>query len=218
MAECQKNSVIRDKAKSFCFSLESGYYDDKTFSFDMLFKSILVSISEFGAEEGEVKNHLDNESLLTENWEILAKSFSGDSTLFEVGCFLYYLIDMWLRESNPKINVSTFFDTLLNKYVKLFNKIFEHIDSRDLYKQRYSKYRAVEEESGSFDDYYFWIEQLLFLTENNVQPKEHNFERITIVPFTYSLWIKTFFHAWYMGFVPVTFKSIQQFIKQYENR
>ena len=216
MGECKRNSVIRDKAKRFHLYLESGIYKNRAFSFDMLFKIILFSISQFGMEEGELNDVLDDNFPGEEEWEIFQKSYSGDSTLFEVGCFLYFLIDQWLRKNKPKINVSSLFNTLLNDFVKQFNKIFGHVNSRDLYKQRYSKYREVEEEGGKIEDYYFYVEQLIFLTENNAQPKEHNFERITIFPFTCSLWIKINFFAWYKSVVPLMDESIKLFIKPYE--
>ena len=170
----QMESIIRDEANRFFLYLESGVYNKKFFSLDILFKMILYSISQFAREENEASDVLDDNGkyffLSKEYRNTFRKSYSGDSTLFEIGCFLYFLIDRWLRENKPKINKSVFFNALLNRFVKQFNKIFGHVNSRDLYKQRYSKYREVEEEGGKIEDYYFYVEQLIFRTENNAQP------------------------------------------------
>ncbi len=217
----QMESIIRDEANRFLLYLESGVYNKKYFSFDILFKIILYSISQFVIEKSELSDVLDDNGkhfLSKENWKNFQKGYSGDSTLFEIGCFLYFLMDQWLRENKPKINASVFFNTLLNRFVKRFNKIFGHVNSRDLYKQRYSKYHEIAEapNDSNIEDYYFYVEQLVYLTEDNAQPKEHDFERITIVPFTHSFWIKVQFFAWYEGVVPTMYENIKLFIKPFE--
>lgn len=215
----QIESIIRDEANRFFLYLESGVYDKNHFSFDMLTKIILYSISQFVTEENELSDVLDDKGkhfLSKENWENFRKNYSGDSTLFEIGCFLYFLIDQWLRENKPEINESIFFNHLLNGFIKRFNKIFGHVNSRDFYKQRYSKYREVEEERGAIEDYYFYVEQLVYLTEDNAQPEKHDFGTIATVPFTHKVWIKIQFFAWYKSVVPTMYENIKLFIKSFE--
>jgi len=206
----QMDSVIRSEANIFFFLLKDGSYDISNLHFNSLFKLILYSISRFGIE-GE----LDNLNFpLKEDWKILHKSYSGDSTLFEVGCFLYFLIEQWFRGKKPEWYYERLFNYLLTKFVWKFNKIYKFGNSRDFYKQRYSKYLEIAEEGGNIEDYYFYLQQLIFLTKESTQLKEHDFERVNIVPFTHSFWIKAKFFAWYVGMVPQTYKFIEMFITQ----
>jgi hypothetical protein len=219
MAEGQINSVILDKANRFKLYLESGIYNERGPSFDILFKIILYSISQFITEESELSDGLDENSkhlLSKENWEKFYKIYSGDSTLFEVGCFFYFLIDKWLREKKPNINVYGFFNPLLNDFVKQFNKIFRHINSRDFYKQRYSKYLQIEKEQGTIEDYFFYVQQLVYLTRDNIPPQEQDFEITYNVPFKHSLWIRINFFAWYESIVPNTIQTFNSYVKQVE--
>jgi len=204
-------SVIRSEANIFFSLLEDGVYDINNLDFNSLFKIILYSTSRFGVEKGELDN-LDFP--LKEEWKILHKSYSGDSTLFEVGCFLYFLIDQWTHGKKPEWFYERLFNFLLTKFVHKFNKIYRFGNSRYLYKQRHSKYLEISEEQGKTEDYYFYLEQLIFLTKDNTQPEEHNFERVDIVPFTHSFWIRGNFFAWYEDMVPQTYKSIVMFITQ----
>lgn len=206
----QKDSVIRDKTDSFFFLLE--HRDRSYVHLGDLFNLFLYVISRFGEEEGE----LDDVDLPFKNWEMLSKSYSGDSTLFEVGCFLYFLIDQWLRENRPKLLKSAFFDSLLTKFVQQFIKIFGHDNLRDYYKQRYSKYLEIAEEGGNIEDYFFYVKQLIYLTKDNSQPKEYDFEIMTIVPFTHLFWIRAQFFTWYECMVPQAYKTIETFVTQHD--
>jgi hypothetical protein len=105
---------------------------------------------------------------------------------------------------------------LLNGFIKRFNKIFGHVNSRDFYKQRYSKYRQIEEERGTIEDYYFYVEQPVYLTKDNAQPEKHDFGTIATVPFTHRFWIKIQFFAWYKSVVPIMYENIKLFMKPFE--
>jgi hypothetical protein len=219
MAEGQINSIIHDKAKRFKLYLESGVYNESGLSSDIPFKITVYSISQFISEESELSDVLDEDSkhlLSKENWEKFYKIYSGDSTLFEVGCFLFFLIDKWLRENKPNVNVYGLFNPLLNDFIKQFNNIFGHVNSRDFYKKRYSKYRQIEKEQGDMEDYYFYVQQLVYLTRDNAPPQENDFETTYIVPFTHSFWIRINFFAWYESIVPYTIKTLKSYIKQFE--
>jgi len=205
------DSVVRSEANVFFFLLGDGVHDIDNLDLNGLFKLILYSISRFGLEEGVLDN-LDFP--LRESLKILHKSYSGDSTLFEVGCFLYFLIKQWTNGKKPEWFYERLFNFLLNKFIHKYNKIYRVGNSRDLYKKRYSKYLEIAQEDGKIEDYYFYIEQLIYLTKDRTKPEEHDFERVDIVPFTHSFWIRANFFAWYEGMVPQTYKFIDMFITQ----
>ena len=213
-------SIIRDKSKRFNLYLDSGIYNQNELTNDILYKIILYSISLFGTEEHELNGTLDDEGnklLFKENWRNIYRSYSGDSTLFELGCFLYFLIDKWLRKNKPKINIEKFFSLLLNDFIKEFNKIFGHVNSRDFYKQRYSIYKEIKEEQDSIENYFFYIKQFIYLTRDNTFPKKYEIESITYnVPFTDLVWIRINFMAWYASCIPNIFNMLKLYLNQFD--
>ncbi|MBU0529547.1 hypothetical protein KKF86_07315 [bacterium] len=68
-----------------------------------LFAALMYSLSCFGKENPNTKIP---PQLMAAN-----EQFSGDKTLFEIGCYMYFRLDIWLFQNAPnrREEISTFF-------------------------------------------------------------------------------------------------------------
>ncbi|MEI7999441.1 MAG: hypothetical protein WCH62_08060, partial [Candidatus Omnitrophota bacterium] len=53
--------------------------------------------------------------------EKIEKDFRTDCTLFEVGCYLFFKIDLWLLKNKPDVRRKVF-DVFAEKFIELFTK------------------------------------------------------------------------------------------------
>ena len=110
----------------------------------------------------------------------VVRTYCGDATLFELGCFVYFRIDLWCHQ-NGRDRVR---DELLPRFMEDFVRVFQELggirNARELFDQRIDFYGSLvrDDKVGSAVTF---LETLILLTENNKMPQIFEGETPAIV-------------------------------------
>lgn len=139
-----------------------------------------------------------------------SEHYSGDASLFELGCYMYFHLDLWLYQNRPhrRKEVSTIF---ADGFIKLFTQALKSRDIQALFDQRVSKYEELARTGVDGKTYHFHLEQLILRTRDNKLPESYDFEHAPVVI------IDAFEHmgliielaSWEKGMIPVLLKSVE---------
>jgi hypothetical protein len=101
--------------------------------------------------------------------------YSGDAALFELGCYMYFRLDLWLYKRKPhcRRDVSPTFAT---EFVKLFSQALTSRDIPSLFDQRVSQYGRLAQAGADLKQYHHHLSQLILRTRDNQLPRAYDFE------------------------------------------
>lgn len=148
-------------------------------------------------------------------------NYSGDASLFEVGCYLYFRIDLWhftnemqkYRETRE-----TVVGYLINQFLSVFSNALHLENIEQILQSRLDLYgRLIRESKNPDDEVHRHLTLLIGQTRGNILPKIYDLKGFKALPVildafeNYSLEaeIATFEHA----MVPICLKNIENFYK-----
>lgn len=102
------------------------------------------------------------------------KLFKNDAALFELGCYLFIRLDVWLlkRKENLRQQISV---TFMNKFVDLFSEALQLDTVGELFDERIAKYGEFIRKGENLETYHFYLSQLILRTKDGALPTSYNF-------------------------------------------
>jgi hypothetical protein len=99
-------------------------------------------------------------------------SFSGDTTLFELGCYLFFLVDYWHVKSGHSNEREKVVNFLIDDFIRVFSNTIEPHYGNAILDNRLSLYGefANSESSSCSKGAMFYLEELVLRTKNNRKP------------------------------------------------
>lgn len=105
-----------------------------------------------------------------------AKHYSGDETLFEIGCYLLFHLDSWLLSKKPHLHkkVST---ALTMGFLKLFGHALGTDNLAGIVRQRAKLYGELARTGADAKEFHFHLTQLALRTKDNTLPAGYDPDR-----------------------------------------
>lgn len=143
----------------------------------------------------------------------IGEHYCGDSTLFELGCYLYFRLDLWLYQNKPhrRKEISTIFT---DGFIELFTLAFKNTDVSSLFNQRISQYAELVRTGADEETYHFYLDQLIVRTRDNRLPKSYHFkheEPLMVTDGFEHVILKIAITAWEKGMISGMLKSIADY-------
>ena len=105
--------------------------------------------------------------------------YSGDSSLFEIGCYVCFNIDLWLFQN--KLEYRDFFsESFYNQFVDLFSQAIKTNNIREILCERLGKYEAMVRAGEPVENYRHLLFELIKRTRDNTPPEHCDYERLPI--------------------------------------
>lgn len=138
-------------------------------SIETMFTLMIYFVSMFGAKS---KSSASNE--MTKAMDV-SEHFSGDATIFELGCYIRALIDFWLVRNAPhrRADICTAFDW---QFVPLFTKALGSVNISELFLRRVDGFGKIINNNEDEQKLYAHLSLLVSLTRDNRQPKAYDFD------------------------------------------
>jgi len=179
------------------------------FTPENLFAALIYGLGTFAKEKPSRKTPSDLKGLGIDPTE----HFGSDATLFEVGCYLYFLLDLWLFQNKPHLRdeIST---TFLREFDLLFTEALGINNVSELFNERIGKYGELARAGADMEKYHFYLSQLILRTKDGTPPSTYNFDQ---EPLNLSLLedtgIKMELLIWEQSMLPAIIESLKNYYK-----
>jgi hypothetical protein len=138
--------------------------------------------------------------------------YSGDATLFELGCYMYFRLDLWLYQHKPnrRKEISVIF---VDRFIELFTQALSIKDIPALFEQRISQYGELARTGADGETYHFHLDQIVLRTRDNQPPESYDFkhEGVVIIDAFEHMGLKIALAGWEIGMIPALLKSIEKY-------
>ena len=110
----------------------------------------------------------------------ICKNFGNDASLFEVGCYLYFRLDLWLFLNRPDLK-GLISKNFAKEFVKLFTFALRTDNVVVLFNERVSRYGDIAlKEEGWLKKTHSILSRLVAKTKDNNLPKNYKFEEVPL--------------------------------------
>jgi len=173
---------------------------------EMLFSSMVHGICCFAKEDTKRKKIPEFQKADLD----ICKNYGNDASLFEVGCYLYFRLDLWLLYGRPDLR-----DLLSRKFakefIKLFTVAFNTDNVVDLFNERVSKYGDI---SNKNEDWikrsHFVLSHLIAKTKDNNLPKSYKYEEIPLnLGYIENLLLNIELDSWEKSIIPILTRNLK---------
>jgi len=137
---------------------------------ESLFVAIMWGVSRFGTEKMPA-------GLRGMPCDIRAH-YSGDATLFEIGCYVFFRIDFWLFANKPELR-EEISQTLAREFIQLFTKALRIGNVDQLFEERLDGYAGLVRGGVNLEKFQlmlFYLRELILRTKDNAQPRPYAFD------------------------------------------
>ena len=179
--------------------------------------SIIYGLSTFCSSERDGK---EKENIINKARKKVLNKYSGDTSLFEIGCYLYFRIDLWHYRNKMQKYRERVVNYLIDQFLLVFRNslclenIEEILQNRlDLYGRLVREIKNSEKLQNEID---FYLTQLTILTANNTPPKIYNFIEdfpVIILDAFEETFLKTEIRSFEQIMIPICLKNIVYFYK-----
>jgi len=172
-----------------------------------LFAGLMYGVVSFGKDDPRRKK---DEKLQALGLDI-TKHYSGDASLFELGCYLYFRVDVWLFKNKPNLRekIST---TFIREYNKLFAEALGLRDLSERFAERIDKYGELIRKGEDIERYHFYLAQLILKTKDNAPPQKYDFDRMPLsLSFFEDTGVKMELISWEKAMIPVILESLNKY-------
>ena len=177
-------------------------------SIENLFAAMMYGLSSFGKKDMKRSTPSKLKGLGID----ASEHYSGDAALFELGCYMYFRLDLWLHQHKPnrREDIST---TFANRFTELFTQALSSRDIPALFDQRMSQYAKLARTGADVETYHFHLDQLILRTKDNQLPGSYNFENgpVMITDFFEDMGVKIALAAWEKGIIPALIKTLEKY-------
>lgn len=176
-------------------------------SLENLFAAWLCGVSSFGEPLPVVDNR--ESDTVGQMLKFVDEHYSGDASLFEVGCYIYFRTDLWLCANWPKYR-----DEVCSSFRQQFNDLFSRAlnlrDMPDLFAERIETYVELARESEDAERHHFYLLELIKRTKDNMLPKHYHFdhEPTMLEDFYVETALKIRLAAFERGMIPACLKTV----------
>jgi hypothetical protein len=115
-------------------------------------------------------------------------NYSGDAALFELGCYIYFRLDLWLymHESERREEISQVF---IREFRILFTDALHFTNIAEAFEQRVRGFGQLAQTEADIERYHFHLLQLILKSNDDQPPADYDFENPHVV-FTGNLGVK----------------------------
>ena len=100
--------------------------------------------------------------------------YSGDSSIFEIGCYVYTNLDLWLFSNKPEMR-EQLSEHINQQFIDLFSEALPIDNVQELFIERVEKYgRFFRNED--FETMLLYLTELVERTKNNTPPQKADFD------------------------------------------
>jgi len=169
-----------------------------------MFAGFIYGLSSFAKSTQQFKSSKDIESSISFSLE----GFGYDSALFELGCYHYFQVDMWLFAHCPDLRqwVSQVF---IREFSGLFTQALQISNVAELFRQRVEKYGEIARAEGNAEEYHRYLSQLILRTKDNQKPKSYNFDNEPPQLVFEDMMLKMAIANWETAMVPAMIESME---------
>lgn len=141
-----------------------------------------------------------------------SKEYSNDATLFEVGCYMNFRVDLWLFNKNPNQRESISI-CLADMFIELFARALGLDTIPKLFDQRMSGYGQLARAKADYDQYSHHLSQLILYIERNKPSEDYSFDLspIMITGIDKSMGLKIEHLSWEQAFLPRIYGALQKY-------
>lgn len=143
---------------------------------ELLFGGFVYGISGFGQNWQSLSEPYD----VPQNKKQYAdKSYSGDSSAFEIGCYFYTNIDMWLFANKPEMRekLSVY---LCQRFIDLFSEALPIGNAYELFNERVEKYGELFRNDEDIETIHSYLTELIRRTKYDTPPKRADFDNFKL--------------------------------------
>jgi len=176
---------------------------------EWMFGYFIYSISRF-IEPRPERDRSEEERALGPDFE---RHYGNDSALFELGCYAYFRLDLWLFHENPGVRqrISAF---LADEFVKLFTEALQIYYVQRLLCERLEKYGEIANSGGGPKEFHSYLVQLLLRTRDSKRPKPYGDKDPLVLDLERSFMLTAELMTWEEFFLPTLTKSLWQLADQ----
>jgi len=177
-------------------------------SIENLFVAMMYGLSSFGKKDMRRSTPSELKGLGFD----ASEHYSGDAALFELGCYMYFRLDLWMYQHKPhqREGIST---TFADKFTELFTQALNSKDIPALFDQRISQYAKLARTGADVEKYHFHLSQLILRTKDNQLPESYDFENepVMITGFLEDMGVKFALAGWEKGMIPALVKTLEKY-------
>ena len=169
----EKTSYVRTWAKKK--EKEARYINE--LNPDLLFGGIVYGISGFGDDWQDLADLLYDE--LPDEKQYAGKPYFCDSSAFEIGCYFYVNIDMWLFDNKPEMR-EQLSGYLYQQFVNLFSEALPVQNVHELFVERIDKYGELFRNEEDMKTILFYLTELIKRTKYDTPPQRADFDNFKL--------------------------------------
>ncbi|MDD5014552.1 MAG: hypothetical protein PHW73_05555 [Atribacterota bacterium] len=186
----------------------------------MLFASMIHGLCVFGKDDPKRKKIPEFQKAGLD----ICKNFGHDASLFEVGCYLYFSIELWLFHNIPDLRYS-----ILKYFGKEFSKLFAialdmDIDNViDLFNERGSMYADIVRKGEDWiEESYLILSSLVLKTKDNNLPKSYRSCKLEEIPLELgtirNYLIRIELISWEEAVIPILINNLKKYCELLEEQ
>jgi hypothetical protein len=190
--------------------------DQKEEPIKILSDATIYGLSRFCISEKDVKKKDDFVYKVAEKVRI---DYGGDASLFEVGCYLYFRIDLWHVQNKMQKYRDKVVGYLIKQFLSVFKNSLGLENIEEIFQNRLNLYgklvREIKDPVDRVERFYFYLTQLLIRTKDNMLPLIYDFKNfpLFLIGIVEQTCLEIKIRGFEVGMVPACLKCIENFYK-----
>jgi hypothetical protein len=175
-------------------------------SHEGLFVLIMYGLANFGKPRNDDKLGPELQNIGLD----ASEHYGGDASLFELGCYLYVCIDLWLFSNRPHLR-NGISGVYVKEFIRLFSTVLGTADVYELFYQRVEKYGELFRtgDEGVMKKFLFYLTELILRTRDNTPPSNYIFDHEELTLVFESIGVKAAVAVWISTMLPGIIESLE---------
>jgi len=173
-----------------------------------LFAAMMYGLATFGKKDPRSKTPSELKGMRLDT----SGNYSDDAALFELGCYMYFRIDIWLYQHEPdrRKEISTVF---VREFITLFSQALAAKDIADIFSQRVSGFGQLARNGADAERYHFHLSQLILRSGDNRHPENYDFDTapLMIAGIFEDMGVKIELASWEQAMLPAMVESLKNY-------
>ena len=200
----------RQKDKSYVRAWVEKHKSELCHSNDLspknLFVALMYGLSCFGKNDLVGTIPSDFEELGID----VTGQFSSDGALFELGCYMFFHIDLWLFKNEPDRREEISY-TFIDEFIELFSQALGSKKIPMLFEERLSGYGELVRTGTDTERYHHHLSQLILLTKNTQLPEAYDFDNSTLMLTIEDVHVKVDLANWETIILPAMIENLENY-------